>query len=174
MPFLIRCTQKLLAEIPKRLIDPSLDGAGWHANLLRIERRKCVLFTHDKTLYSVFVPGLKKPEFEQLPEVFGQCLFKTLLWEEFPQVQIELMLEAARMIRFTRSNSRSVLGSMNDLQFQAQVHIHHDGGLAGVDLVDLHRRLNRVPMSAVGYGYAVERLRELLAAQAGGLSNAAN
>jgi len=114
------------------------------------------------------MPGLKKPEFEQLPEVFGQCLFKTLLWEEFPQAQIEMMLEAARIVRFTRSNSRSVLGSMNDLQFQVQVHIHHDGGLANTDMVDLHRRLNRVPMSAIGYGYAVERLREFLAVSAPG------
>ncbi len=165
---LIRCTQKLLTEIPKHLIDSSLDGAGWHATLLRIERRKCVLFTHDETLYSVFVPGLKKTEFEQLPEVFGQCLFKTLLWEEFPQSQIETMLEAARLVRFTRSNSRSVLGSMNDLQFQVQVHVHHDGGLANTDMVDLHHRLNRVPMSAISYGYAVERLREFLAASVRG------
>lgn len=165
MPLLIRCTQKLLADIPKPLIDPSADSVGWHANLLRIERRKCVLFTHDETLYSVFIPGLKKPEFEQLPDVFGQRLFKALLWDEFPQAQIEWMLDAARVIRFSRSNSRSVLGSMNDLQFQAQVHIHNDGGLENVDLMDLHHRLNRVPMSAIGYGYAVEQLREFLAAR---------
>ena len=31
-------------------------GESWHANLLRIDRRKCVLFTQDATLYSVFVP----------------------------------------------------------------------------------------------------------------------
>jgi hypothetical protein len=162
MPLLIRCTQKLLREIPKHLIEPSLDGAGWHATLLRIERRKCVLFTHDATLYSVFVPGLKKPEFDNLPDVFGQCLFKTLLWEQFPQAHIEVMLEAGRVMQFSKTNSRSVLGSMNDIQFQAQVYIHHDGGLANADMVDLHRRLNRVPMSAIGYRYAVERLRELL------------
>lgn len=56
MPVLIHCTQKLLAEIPNNLIDLAASGDGWHANLLRIERRKCVLFTHDATLYSVFVP----------------------------------------------------------------------------------------------------------------------
>lgn len=94
MPLLIHCTQKLLAEIPGRFIDSSASGASWHANLLRFDRRKCVLFTHDETLYSVFVPGLRKPEFEQLDEVFGQRLFKALVWDEFPQTQIERMLEA--------------------------------------------------------------------------------
>ena len=163
MPFLIHCTQKLLAEIPGGLIDPSESGESWHANLLRIDRRKCVLFTHDATLYSVFVPGLKKPEFEHLDDVFGQRLFKALLWDEFPQIQIERMLDACRTIRFARSNNRSVLGSMNEMRFHIEVDIEDAGGLDRVDLADLHHRLNRTPWSAVGYRYPVEGLRERLA-----------
>ena len=162
MPVLIRCTRKCLAEIPDRLVDPSAEGEGWHANLFRVERRKCVLFTHDTTLYSVFVPGVKKPEFEHMDEVFGQRLFKTLLWDEFPQAQIETMLDRCRSVRFTRSNNRSVLGSMNDLRFQIEVHVAQDGGLEHIDMVDLHHRLNRVPMGAVGYRYAVESLSTYL------------
>jgi len=167
MPLLIHCTQKLLVEIPDRLIDPSASGESWHANLLRIDRRKCVLFTHDATLYSVFVPGLKKPEFEHLDEAFGQRLFKALLWDEFPQTQIERMLEACRLIRCTRSSNRSVLGSMNDIRFHIGWHVEDDGGLAGVDLAHLHHRLNRIPMGAVGYEYPVERLREYLVQASG-------
>jgi hypothetical protein len=163
MPLLIHCTQKLLAEIPDRLIDPCTSGAGWHANLLRLERRKCVLFTHDETLYSVFVPGLRKPEFERLDKVFGQRLFKALLWDGFSQTQIERMLEVCREIRFTRSCNRSVLGSMNDIRFQIGAHLEHEGGLTNVDLARLHHELNRNPLSAIDYGYAVERLQEYLA-----------
>ena len=166
MPLLIHCTQKLLAEIPDRLIDSSASGINWHANLLRFDRRKCVLFTHDATLYSVFVPGLRKPEFEQLDEVFGQRLFKALVWDEFAQAQIERMLEACRVIRFTRSSDRSVLGSMNDIRFHLGAHVEDDGGLTNVDLARLHHELNRIPFSSIGYGYPVERLQEYLA-QAG-------
>jgi hypothetical protein len=162
MPSLIHCTQKLLAEIPDRLIDPTVSGESWHANLLRFDRRKCVLFTHDASLYSVFVPGLKKAEFERMDELFGQRLFKALVWDEFPQTQIERMLDACRVIRFTRSNNRSVLGSMNDIRFQLGWQMEHDGGLASVDLGHLHHRLNRIPFGAIGYGYPVERLQEYL------------
>lgn len=162
MPSLIHCTQKLLAEIPDRLIDPSVSGESWHANLLWIDRRKCVLFTHDKTLYSVFIPGLKKAEFERLDEVFGQRLFKALLWDEFPQTQVEQMLEACRVISFTRSSNRSVLGSMNDIRFHVELDVEDDGGLTSVDLVRLHHRLNRIPFGAIGYAYPVERLWEYL------------
>ena len=139
---LIHCTQKLLAEIPERLIDPSASGESWHANLLRFDRRKCVLFTHDLTLYSVFVPGLKKPDFEHLDAVFGERLFKALLWDEFSQTQIERMLEACRIVRFTRSSNRSVLGSMNDMRFQIGWMVEDDGGLENLDPVRCHQRLN--------------------------------
>jgi hypothetical protein len=162
MPILIHCTQKLLAVIPDRLIDPSASGESWHANMLRFDRRKCALFTHDATLYSVFVPGLKKPEFEHLDEVFGQRLFKVLMWDEFPQAQTERMLEACRVIRFTRSNSRSVLGSMNDLRFQVGWYVEDHGGLTNVDPALLHHQLNRIPFGAIGYAYPVERLQKYL------------
>lgn len=162
MPSLIHCTQKLLVEIPSRLIDATVSGESWHANLLWIDRRKCVLLTHDKTLYSVFVPGLKKAEFGQLDEVFGQRLFKALLWDEFPQAQIEQILEASRVIRFTRSSNRSVLGSMNDIRFHVGLHVGDEGGLANTDLAALHYRLNRIPFGAIGYAYPVERLRDYL------------
>ena len=163
MPLVIRCTQKLLAEIPDKLVEPSAASEGWHANLLRIERRKCVLFTHDATLYAVFVPGLKKPEFEHLDEVFGQRLFKALLWDGFSQVQIEKVLDTCRTVRFARSNNRRVLGSMNEMRFHIEVNVEDAGGLDRVDLADLHYRLNRVPWSAAGYRYAVEGLGAYLA-----------
>lgn len=163
MPLSIHCTQKLLAEIPDRFIEPSASGASWHANLLWFNRRKCVLFTHEESLYSVFVPGLRKPEFEQLDEVFGQRLFKALVWDEFSQVQIERMLDACRVVRFSRSSNRSVLGSMNDMRFQIGTHMECDRGLTSVDLALLHHALNRIPFSAIGYGYPVERLQEYLA-----------
>ena len=40
---------------------------------------------------------------------------------------------------------RSVLGSMNDIRFQIEVNAEHDGGLANIDLVDLHHRLTAFP-----------------------------
>jgi len=76
---ILRCTQKLLSELKLKPSDgmqqPS-ELSGWHANLLRIDRRKCVLFTHNTTLYSFLVHRLKKPDFENFCEVFRQNLFK--------------------------------------------------------------------------------------------------
>ncbi len=122
----LRCTQKLLTELktkPSEEVTSFYVLGIWHANLLRIDRRKCILFTHDSTLFSFFVPGLKKPHFENFTEFFRQNLFKNLLRENFLQNQIEIVLDNHREIIIAKTNNRSVLGSMNDLAFQLKYRI---------------------------------------------------
>ena len=64
----IHATQKLLQELKQVVGEmPAFPTESWHANLLLIERRKCVLMTHDKTLYSVFMPALCQPQYECHP-----------------------------------------------------------------------------------------------------------
>lgn len=109
MPLLIHCTQKLLLHLGTASLTRPL-GAWAGMPICCGSSRKCVLFTQDETLYSVFVQGLRKPELEQLDEVFGHRLFKALVWDAFSQMQIERMLEACRVIRFMRSSNRSVAG----------------------------------------------------------------
>lgn len=169
---IIRCTQKLLKELrikPQEPQEPEVvsEVGSWHANLLRIDRRKCVLFTHDMTLFSVFVAGLKRDNFERIDQVFGQALFKTMLLFDFEQSEIERMLDWSLHNTYTKTNSRSVLGSMNDMAFHIEYHIQADGGLAHADLADLHRRINRIPFKAVGFKFPVEGLKDLLSGMAG-------
>ena len=63
---LIHCTAKLLKELGSPTLqspanEPDTQGLGnWYANLLRIDRRKCILFTNEKTLYSFLIPKVKK------------------------------------------------------------------------------------------------------------------
>ena len=162
---ILRCTKKLLSELatkPETASLPVSDLSCWHANLLRIDRRKCVLFTHDRTLYSFLVPGLTKPHFRNFNEVFGQNLFKNLIAEKFPQDQIELFLNDIREIHITKTNSRSVLGSMNDLSLQLKYRISAEGGLSNLSLMNLNHGLNRIPMGAIEEVYSIDALKNLL------------
>ena len=162
---LIRCTQKLLKELR---VKPSVEGpksgyiGDWHANLLRVERRKCVLFTQSDTLYSIFVFGLKRADFDRLDEIFRQSLFRRLRIEGFSQIQIEKALDEYETIHFAKTNNRSVLGSMNDLVFQMEGHIISAGGIANLGLDALNDRLNRIPMGALDYRYSIEALQAKL------------
>ena len=77
---LIRCTKKLQKEMglkPKELNEqePTSGILGtWHANLLLINRRKCVLFVNDKTLFNFLIPGVKKEQLRKLDQHFRNYL----------------------------------------------------------------------------------------------------
>ncbi|MCP3685597.1 MAG: hypothetical protein GY861_23345 [bacterium] len=162
---IIRCTKKLLNELKIKQtedIGQSYGIGNWHANLLWIDRRKCVLFTNDQTLFSFLVTGMKKPQFENFNEVFRLNLFKNLVNENLPQKQIEYMFNEHSEIQVTKTNNRSVLGSMNELAYQLECRIYDDGGLGIVDMTEINREVNRIPMSALGYKFSIGKLHEAL------------
>jgi len=162
---ILRCTKKLLSELNIRPTDSSHlfdDFGSWHCNLFRIDRRKCVLFTHDRTLYSFLVPGLTKSGFQNICEIFKQSLFKNLIEENIPQKQIELFLDNNKKIEISKTNNRSVLGSMNDLTFQLKYQIRDEGGILNTNVMKLNHDLNRIPMSAIKGIYSIYELENFL------------
>jgi hypothetical protein len=157
------CTKKFLSELKRNPAkeDPEIDSFwSWHANIFNIERRKCVLVTNDITLFSLFIPGLKKPDFQSFNFIFGQQIFKNMLHEKIPQKQIEMILSECEDIQFKRTNNRSVLGSMNELKFQLECHIEAEGGLERTDIFELNHRLNRTLMSPLKYKHPIEMFLE--------------
>ncbi len=162
---IIRCTQKLLSElkIKPAVVESPVDSFWcWHANVFYIERRKCVLITNDKTLFCLFIPLLKKPDFQSFHDVFGQFLFKNLLYEQIVQNQIETVLDECREIQYGKTNSRSVLGSMNDQRFQLEYFIESEGGLAQTDVYELNHHLNRSIMGAIQCKHPIEEFTKQL------------
>src|SRR4051812_31371037 len=54
------------------IADPPPSDKDWYANVLWLERRKCLLLTHAGTLFSVFVPDVRAPQLRPLgPYVVG-------------------------------------------------------------------------------------------------------
>lgn len=171
---ILRCTAKLLSELKlqsKDVLQTSDDLNSWHANLFRIVRRKCVIFTHDKTLYSFLALGLTKPDFQNFKEVFRQGLFKSLIANEIPQKQLELFLSINHDIEFGKTTSRSVLGSMNDLIFQLKYRISADGGILNTDINKANQYINHIVMGAIGGIYSIDELVKYLESLGGQLKD---
>jgi hypothetical protein len=160
----IHCTKKLLNELgaldSKMPAEHEVGFLGpWHANLIRIERRKCILFTNDRTLYSLLVAGVKKKD--DFHDLFLMNLNSNLAVEGLRQGEILKALAEYREIAIAPTTNRSVLGSMNDLAGQAEFLIHRAGGLEKADMLRVNMMLNRVPMGALKYHYAIEKVYEL-------------
>jgi hypothetical protein len=157
----IHCTKKLLNELgalgSKMSPETSSGFLGpWHANLIRIERRKCVLFTNDRTLYSFLVPGFKKKD--DVHDLFLLNLNSNLAAEGFGQRDILKALDEYREIAIAPTVNRSVLGSMNDLVVQVEFYIGRAGGLENAEMLRVNMMLNRVPMGALKYDRAIEKV----------------
>ena len=165
---IIHCTKKLLKELDVPLVEPDkipvpTEGIGnWYANLLRIERRKCLLFTNEKTLYTFLIPKILKANLKNMEEEFLINLSYNLQNEGFGLDVINRVMQEYGEIGFAKTSSKSVLGSMNDFTYQYEVHIIGDGGIDNIRILQLNQSINRTPMSSLKYKSPIEALKKLL------------
>jgi len=151
---LIRCTAKLIKEMDLKKSDligdaPKLSFLGqWHANLIYINRKKCVLFANDKTLINFIVPDVPRAEIRELGTMFKEIFRCVLVLEGFKDETVEKIMSEYSEIQFGKSNNRSVLGTLNDLAFNYEHSILENGGPQSPAVPLIIKRLNRMPMHA--------------------------
>jgi len=115
---LIRCTQKLIKELgnpPLQNPSDELDTQGlgnWYANLLRIDHRKCILLTNEKTLYSFLIPKVKKEHLKNVEEEFLVNLNLNLQAEGLRIEVINRVMQEYTQIGFAKTSNKSVLGTL--------------------------------------------------------------
>jgi hypothetical protein len=166
---LIRCTKKLQKEMGLKKDDlvttaPEISClGGWHANLLHIDSRKCVLFVNDKTLFNFIVPDVSRAQIRDLSRLFKECLACVIADEDISDVAKEKIIAEYYLIGYANTNNKSVLGSMNDLAFHYKYHIHTEGGVDSSAVPGIIKKLNRMPMGALEYVFAKEALKALYA-----------
>jgi hypothetical protein len=141
----LRCTKKLLVRLPER--EPVADSnsstwlGDWYANPVNIGRQRLILCMSEVTLLPVVVTARDLSSFySRLVEGLGEVLrslgvFDTLIHEE-----------QARMapVAFAPTNSRVVLGMMNDFAFLLQA-----GMEQGESLLDASPQLARTPCRVI-------------------------
>jgi hypothetical protein len=139
----LHCTKTLLAKLPLsdtsrlRYKRPSLYAAndanqesplsGWHAKLLVLQRRQCLLLVHDATRFPVFIPALKKANLAELDYFFSNAFMNTLLKCGADDA---LMQRAQTMLGPLVCDSvcdRSVQGTMNQMGQDLDFALDYDG-----------------------------------------------
>lgn len=165
---IIHCTRKLLKELDVPLIEPDTisqptEGFGnWYANLLRIDKRKCLLFTNEKTLYTFLIPKVLKANLKNIEDEFLINLSYNLQSEGFGLDVIKRVMQEYQEIGFAKTSNRQVLGSMNEVAFEYDYFIRREGGLEKARIFEINKEINRTPMGALKYMNPIEALRKLL------------
>ena len=90
---------------------------GWHANLYIIDRHNVLLFCHDDTRYTVFLPGLRKAQFAELGRWFREAFTASLTYMGMADNQVRRAELALGPVVFDTDTDRSVLGSLNQMHF---------------------------------------------------------
>lgn len=164
---LIKCTKKLQKEMglkPSNLAksEPTFSYLGsWHANLIFINRKKCILFCNDKTLFNFIVPDITKKQIQNLEVLFKEHLSCVLSAEGFPNSTLSKIMSEYESIGYSNTSNKSVLGSMNDLVFHYKDAILDAGGVHSYLVPSIISQLNHMPMGAIDYAYSIEALKAL-------------
>jgi hypothetical protein len=161
---MIRCTKKLQQEMGLKESDLEVAGpafsylGGWHANLIHIDRRKCVLFVNDRTLFNFIAPDVSREQIRELSVLFKSYLRCVLAEEGIAESVKQRIFSEYAEIAYGNTNNKSVLGSMNDLAFHYKYQIMEEGGVHGCMVPSIISRLNHMPMGAIRYVYPIKAL----------------
>jgi len=132
---------------------------SWHANLIYIDRKKCLLFVNDKTLFNFIVPDISRAQIKELSNIFRVNLECVLAAEGVPKKAKTKIMSEYASIKYTNTNSKSILGSMNDLAFHYKYLIQSEGGVYSYAVPSIIKKLNHMPMGALEYVFPIDALK---------------
>ena len=145
----LRCTRLVRdrLHLPRQTVPeppPSTGRLGdWYVHLVRFGRPEFAIATSERSLLTVLFPAraLRTTLAPNLRAAVGSLLESLGVSREAVAREIAAM----ESVTFGRATNRRVLGSMNELAFQASVLLAR-----GDDLLTISRRLADTPMSAIG------------------------
>jgi len=162
----VRCTRRLLdllggSAVSLTELPPSDDD--WYANLLWIDRRKCVLLTHAGTLFSVFRAGVRSADLRPIGAylvnaIEAELRAETLPSDTFAQIDPE-------RVRLAKTASRSTLGFMNEMAAHLRYQVAAAGDLSHCNINALNHQLRRTLHDRGGYVHPIELVAQQLAAR---------
>lgn len=150
----LRCTKKLQTAIKLKksdLVNVDIETANfssWFLNLIEIDGRPCLLAANDQTLFNFLLADVPKLTAEQLIELFKSYLHCVLAEEGLEQDFIHKLMDKFTEVRFANTNSRRVLGSLNELAFFYQCHLEEEG-VHSPRLPEIIKSMNRIVMGMV-------------------------
>ncbi|MCU5782494.1 hypothetical protein MA04_01794 [Alcanivorax balearicus MACL04] len=175
----LHCTKKLIAKLPLDknglLKDPQRDQPvlhevseanpldHWHANLVLLQGRQCLMFVHDATRFPLFIPAVKKADFAGLDGLFADTLIRVLGKAGATEAQLDRAWHWLGPLMCDGESDRSVQGSSTEYGKMIRFGLL-DGGAAVVDLAPYSTSvwLADRPMGMKGRKGYIRPIKEML------------
>ena len=157
---LTRNLQKLLDIDLTEKLEPTTSKLGdWYANFVPTHSGDLIVIVNEKTLLSVAIPIW---ESEHLLSMFRLRVGNLLGMIGIQPKAIENELRGYDQFQFSKTRSRSVLGSMNDFAFHYQIMAEEAKNRADLSLSNAEYRLSQMPCKPIDYRFPSEVAKELL------------
>lgn len=159
----LQCTaavQKAIGLRKENLAEAGATDAplgNWYVNRFVADRRSMFIFMSEPTLLSfVLFQGVKPVTAHSLPTMLLAGLRQLLEMRGLPESAIDRALVHYETGIYAKTDSKSALGSLNDL-VQCYGHsIESQGGLASCDLTAIIMGINRMPQRKLAWRDAWE------------------
>lgn len=165
---LIRCTREVLVEVglpENKLCDSDITQlplGDWHANIIKVCRKKCIMFVNETTLFSFPVFGILKSKMKNLADMFRTSLSEELEREGFESSTIVKVLQLYKDVGIGRCTNKSILGNMNYLAFRYKNMPINDEDFDPHDVYEATGNINRTPQKTLDWEYSIDRLRKAI------------
>lgn len=157
-----RCTRKLLKYLDVDPIDepsPSTGKLGdWYANLVPTYAGDLIIFVNDESLITVAVPTILAND---LIPTFHSRVSNLLFMLDISMQDIDKEIGHYQEVRFAKTASRSVLGSMNDIAWHYQDIAARRDESETLSLSDAEYQLSNMP-SIARHSFPADVARKLL------------
>lgn len=155
----LRCTQKLLKRVGPPVADPPASTAAlgdWFAQPVSVGHQRFILLVSTQSRLPLVMPAR---DAKSLPGTFLSALADLLHALGIPPADVAREIAECRDVVFAATNSRSVLGSVNDF---AQMMKWTLPDQPGIDLLATSVWLGDSPTKPLGYARPFEVAFELL------------
>ena len=146
----LRCTRKLLDRLGTAVDGPGKSSAllgDWYAKPFPVAQRRFVLLMSASTRVPVVMSAR---DLANLTRNFPDALAAVLGRLRLSPPAVEREVAASREVVLATTDSRSMLGSLNDFAWHAQQRLRDEPSL---DLVDLSVSLAHMPVIAMDFGF---------------------
>ena len=153
----LRCTQKLLTRLGPPDDDPPMSTTvlgDWYAKPFGVAQRRFVLLISGNTRIAQILPGR---DVATIPERFPEILAILLANLRIPREAIDREVAACRDVVIARTDSRSLLGTLNDFAHMAKWRLQ-DRPEPDLDAESL--ALSHTPVGSLGYAYPADLARQ--------------
>jgi len=115
------------------LVERPPSDDDWYLNLLWFDRRKCLLLTHTGTVFSIFIPDVRKAEFTPTGPYVIAAIEATRRAEGLP---VDALGELdSNDLLLTKTASRKVLGFMNEIASHISYAVYGQSNVRELDAV---------------------------------------